>query len=70
MVSWLETALSTTTDAWGRFSLELPMGNLFLQTSKAGTWGEIKLVGTRRASKPLVLWGRFQNGQRRPDCRT
>jgi hypothetical protein len=49
-VSWLGTSLSTTTDASGRFSLELPIGNLFLRTSKAGTWGEIQLVWTAGAS--------------------
>jgi hypothetical protein len=49
-VSWLGSTLSTTTDASGRFSFEVPVGNLFLQASKAGTWGSIELFWTEGAS--------------------
>jgi len=38
-VSVLGTSLSTTTDESGTFSLDVPVGYVFLQTSKEGTWG-------------------------------
>jgi hypothetical protein len=50
-VSWLGSTLSTTTDESGAFSFEVPVGNLFLQASKAGTWGEIRLELTPGASE-------------------
>jgi hypothetical protein len=50
-VSWLGSTLSATTDESGAFSFEVPVGNLFLQTSKAGTWGYIELVWTEGASE-------------------
>jgi len=49
-VSWLGSTLSTTTDESGAFSFEVPVGNLFLQASKAGTWGDISLYWTEGAS--------------------
>jgi len=50
-VSWLGSTLSATTDESGAFSFEVPVGNLFLQTSKAGTWGYIELIWTEGASE-------------------
>jgi len=49
-VSWLGSTLSTTADESGTFSFEVPVGNLFLQASRAGTWGDISLYGTEGAS--------------------
>jgi hypothetical protein len=40
-VSVLGTSLSTTTDEAGRFSLDVPVGYVFLESSKEGTWGLI-----------------------------
>lgn len=50
-VSWLGSTLSTTADESGAFSFEVPVGNLFLQASKAGTWGDISLYWTEGASE-------------------
>jgi hypothetical protein len=42
-VSVLDTAVGTATDAQGRFTLDVPVGSVFFQISKEGTWGQIEL---------------------------
>jgi len=42
-VSVLGTPIGTVTDATGEFTLDVPVGSVFFQISKEGTWSQIEL---------------------------